>query len=329
MGSANQKSSLERGYGWQVLPIIFVLLLAPAKGAAAPGPQDSGKPVAGTPGSGTDPLTLFEIMPNFKVVESEAVELDYYRFGYLPNTPRIEGRRTTVNYWLKEGSPMPGALGICRHFADVTRQAGGEVLYDNNRNIITVRINRAGRQTWAEFACDKDRYRVNIIERESACEQENCGGVKADTSNIMKTKHDTVKNSISNVRREAAPPAAPGHNPGDPPPDVLFSIEVDGAATSLAAAVPCADAPARIGTQPGAADPAANRRGFTKGAGPAPDAAARRPGRPKWPNIVLRQGFVDQIRAAKLDLVDTNTWSCQDKDGTLVQGALIRGVPRK
>lgn len=197
-----------------------------------------------------------------------------------------------------------------RHFAHATRQAGGEVLYDNNRNIITVRIRRAGHETWAEFACDKDRYRVNIIEREGGCGQGNCGEGQADTSNIMKTKHDTVKNSISNVRVADELPT-PAHNPGDPPPDTRFSIEVDGVTAALAAAVPCADAPVRVGKQAGAPDAAAYRRGITNGVGAEP----------------LRESFADQIRAAKLNLFDTNTWSCHAKDGTLVQGALIKDGP--
>jgi hypothetical protein len=160
----------------RVLVSLACLVLAAGAAAAQQKPPETGTTDGGSQGTGGDALALFGTMPNFKVEESETVEFDYYTFGYLPGTPRLEGRRTTVNYWLIPGSPMPGALGICRHFADATRKAGGEVLYDNDRNIITVRVKQGESETWAEFACDKDRYRVNIIEREGA------GQSKSDTA---------------------------------------------------------------------------------------------------------------------------------------------------
>ncbi len=262
--------------------------------------SESGSASPGAQASGANALSLFGVMANFYVVESEAVEFDYYQFGYLPNTPRIEGRRTTVSYGLQPGSPMPGALGICRHFADATRQAGGEVLYDNSRNIIVVRIKQGGHEAWAEFACDQDRYRVNIMERDSS--QPSATGATSKATAVANTDQKTDKNqktftthnfklSIDGLDLQQAPIA--GH----------FSIQVDnGPATTLAAPAQCADPPVLL------------RKMISN---------------IKYPYFVLKQGFVDQLNLSKLNLIDTNIWACHIKDGTLVQGALVTDRPLK
>ncbi len=296
---------------------------APALGAPGTGQQNSGTPGSGAQGSGTSgsgsasTKWLFEAMPNFDVVETETLEFDFYVFGYLQGTPRIEGRRTTTSYQLQFGNPMPGALGICRRFVDATRQAGGEVLYDNNRNFVTSRFTQGGGETWAEIGCDKDRYRVNIVERQGA------GQSKSDTtpdqSNPTKMKElnakvrDAVRANADKAfdelsaeeakRTNVAAPAA-GSGQGAAPKSNTsgqFSIVADnGGSASLATPVPCTDPPTQM---------------------------RQLSDRKVWSRIVLKRGVVNEIRASQLNLVDTNTWSCHTKDGTEVEGALVTGRP--
>lgn len=271
-----------------------------------PEPQSSGTPAPTAQGPGPDLLAIFGIMPDFKLEESEVAESDRYQFGYLPDAPRLEGRRTTVNYWLIPGSPMPGALAICRHFADATRRAGGEVLYDNSRNIITVYVKQAGQETWAEFACDKDRYRVNIIERGS---QQSENSAAASSSSLVKqaqrvnppakgTSGDFHQGSHFTQEIITAAGAGAASNAKAYAP-MGFSIVQDTVSGGWAAPTACADPPQIL-----------YRRGFTKGCGavPAPP-------------------ICDQISRSTSHLVDNNTWSCHTQKGVQVQGALVTDRP--
>jgi lysophospholipase L1-like esterase/ribosomal protein L35AE/L33A len=275
--------------------------------------------------SGTTKV-LFEAMPNLHVVQTETVEFDFYKFGYLPDAPRIEGRRTTTSYGLNPGSPMPGALGICRHFADATRKAGGEVLYDNDRNIITVRVKQGRQETWAEFACDKDRYRVNIIEREGAGQSKSDTAPDQSNPTEMKELNAKVRDAVkanadkafdelsaeeAKHTRMAAPPAGSGQ--GAATVSGRYAIVVDKATGGLAPPSPCTDAPTLL--------------------------------RHAWPSKYKGGDFTSAMRRSTADsraraeisktldtylmLVDENTWSCHSKDGTQVEGALVTDQPLK
>ena len=43
--------------------------------------------------------------------------------------------------------------------------------------------------------------------------------------------------------------------------------------------------------------------------------------------MVVTKDWAAQIKASKLNLVDTNTWSCHTKDGSLVEGELVTDRP--
>jgi outer membrane protein OmpA-like peptidoglycan-associated protein len=123
-------------------------------------------PVSGQTGQdikGSQDHWLFTRMPNMYIGEYSQHEFDAYQFGRAPGTPRIEGRITTIRYWSTGGGTPPTALQICRnHTAAITR-IGGTVVQDAG-NFVTVRLDKDGKNTWAEVACDEGRYTLIIAE---------------------------------------------------------------------------------------------------------------------------------------------------------------------
>jgi OOP family OmpA-OmpF porin len=110
---------------------------------------------------------LFTRMPGFYIGEYEAQPFDVYQFGSAPGAPRVEGRKTTLRYYIKSGATPPGALAICRNYTNAAKQVGGVVLNDNGRNMATMKIAKDGREAWAEIACDNNRYSLVIVEKEA------------------------------------------------------------------------------------------------------------------------------------------------------------------
>ncbi len=310
-----------------VFSAIFLLLpMGVPKGVDAQQQEPTGTKIPAAQGASGSTKVLFEAMANLHVVETEVVEFDFYTFGYLPGTPRIEGRRTTTSYGLNPGSPMPGALGICRYFVTATRQTGGEVLYDNDRNIVVLRFNQQGHETWAEIACDKDRYRVNIVERQGAGQSKSDATPDQSDPAKMKELNAKVREQVkanadkafdelaaeeAKHTKVAAPPA--GSGTGAVTASGHYAIVANTATGSLAPPSPCIDTAIVIHRA--------------------------------WPSKYSGVAFTDALRRSIADarahaeiaktldtyviLVDENTWSCHSQDGTKVEGVLVTDQPLK
>ncbi len=116
--------------------------------------------------SGSSDHPLFTRMPGFYIGEYQAQPFDAYQFNSAPGAPRVEGRVTTIRYWARSETPPPGALAICRNYANAAKLAGGVILNDNGRNMVTVKIVRDGKEAWAEISCDNNRYSLVIAEKQ-------------------------------------------------------------------------------------------------------------------------------------------------------------------
>jgi outer membrane protein OmpA-like peptidoglycan-associated protein len=122
---------------------------------------------------------LFTRMPGFYIGEYSVQPFDAYQFRAVPGEPRIEGKVTTIRYWVKSGTPPPGALAICRNHTNAAKQVGGVVLNDNGRNMATMKIAKDGREAWAEIACDNNRYSLVIVEKEALVQVVTAGDMLA------------------------------------------------------------------------------------------------------------------------------------------------------
>lgn len=122
---------------------------------------------------------LFTRMPGFYIGEYQVQPFDAYQFRAVPGEPRVEGKITTLRYWVKSGTPPPGALAICRNYTNAAKQVGGVVLNDNGRNMATMKIVKDGREAWAEIACDNNRYSLVIVEKEALAQVVTAGDMLA------------------------------------------------------------------------------------------------------------------------------------------------------
>jgi OmpA-OmpF porin, OOP family len=79
---------------------------------------------------------------------------------------QIEGHFTTHCYAFdRTAGAMPGPLQIIRNYQQAAKNIGGTVLYDGPDRT-TLRINKNGRETWAEVTPGGENYYVRIVERQ-------------------------------------------------------------------------------------------------------------------------------------------------------------------
>src|SRR5512140_636500 len=149
---------------------------------------------------------LFTRMPGFVIGEYSEVPFDSYPFGYAPGSPRIDGRKTVIRYWVKSNADSPTPLQICRnHTAAVTR-IGGTVVQDNGSNAVTVKLQRDGKEAWAEVLCDRGRYVLTVVEKEAMAQVVSAGEMlrALDTQGFiaLDVHFDTAK---ATIRPESRP----------------------------------------------------------------------------------------------------------------------------
>lgn len=118
---------------------------------------------------------LFTRVPGFVIGEYSESPFDSYSFGYAPGSPRVEGRKTVIRYWVTSGAESPTPLQICRnHTAAITR-IGGTVVQDNGSNVATVKVEKEGKEAWAEVLCDRGRYQLTVVEKEAMAQVVSAG----------------------------------------------------------------------------------------------------------------------------------------------------------
>ncbi len=127
---------------------------------------------------GSNDHWLFMRMRNMYIGEYTQREFDAYQFGHAPGAPRIEGRLTMIRYWSKGGGTPPTALQICRNHTVAITQIGGTVVQDAG-NIVTVKLERDGKEAWAEVACDNGRYALTIVEKEGMAQVISAGEMQS------------------------------------------------------------------------------------------------------------------------------------------------------
>lgn len=112
---------------------------------------------------------LFTRMANYYLHDCKEVEFDQVKFTIAPSkTVPVEGRYYYVEYRLREGSPKPSYLQTVRNFQNAIRQIGGQVLHQESDHTTTLKLSRAGKETWAEVVCFwyGGGYRITVIEKQ-------------------------------------------------------------------------------------------------------------------------------------------------------------------
>ncbi|MBN1273862.1 MAG: OmpA family protein [Candidatus Aminicenantes bacterium] len=115
---------------------------------------------------------LFTRMKNFYITncESKFDAVDFYVNDSEYKT--IEGQKTMIDYYLKEGSPVPSYLQIIRNFSNALKSIGGTALYEGNRYLCG-NLNKNNREIWVSVEGYNDgwEYRLIIVEIEEMIQE--------------------------------------------------------------------------------------------------------------------------------------------------------------
>ncbi|BEQ13470.1 OmpA family protein [Desulfoferula mesophila] len=123
---------------------------------------------AETDRKGSKDHPLFTRMPDTYIMGYRQVNFDAYTFT-LPNRgkERVEGKFFLIEYQTKKGQPRASALEIVRNHQAAITQIGGEVLYDDNNHITTLRLIKDGQEIWAKVDSIQGRYTLIIVEKKA------------------------------------------------------------------------------------------------------------------------------------------------------------------
>ncbi len=112
-------------------------------------------------------------MPGYFIYDYSELPFDAYTFtvkqGNGTKEEKVEGRKYTYRYNLKDGATMPSALQILRNYGNAARTAGGQVLYESE-DTTTIRLAKSGKEAWIEVSTSNIPsgmfIAMNIIEKE-------------------------------------------------------------------------------------------------------------------------------------------------------------------
>jgi outer membrane protein OmpA-like peptidoglycan-associated protein len=115
---------------------------------------------------------MFTRMKNFYIsnCESNFDAVDFYVNDSDFKT--IEGQKTKIEYYLKEGSPVPSYLQMRRNYSNALKSIGGTVLYEN-ATYLCGNLTKNNREIWASVDCYNDgwEYVLTIVEVEEMVQE--------------------------------------------------------------------------------------------------------------------------------------------------------------
>jgi outer membrane protein OmpA-like peptidoglycan-associated protein len=110
-------------------------------------------------------------MNNYYISSCEK-SFNSFEFFVKGGTKTLEGDRTTIEYYLREGSSQPSFLQIRRNYGAAVKNIGGTVLYDDDRRG-TFRVTKGGKETWIALEAFNDgrNYQLVILEMTSMTQE--------------------------------------------------------------------------------------------------------------------------------------------------------------
>jgi hypothetical protein len=144
---------------------------------------------------GSKDHSLIPRMMGFYISGYTSVELGSSKFiGSDKKARTVEGRKTYIEYKLKNDVSVPGELKIRRTVQDDLKKIGGNILFDDNFNrCTTIIVQKDGVETWVDVRAYDKMYRLTIIEKDI-------------------TDHEPVA-SLERLPRNIDPAVFPGHAP--------------------------------------------------------------------------------------------------------------------
>jgi outer membrane protein OmpA-like peptidoglycan-associated protein len=114
---------------------------------------------------------LISRMNNYYISSCEK-SFNSFEFFVKGGTKALEGDRTNIEYYLREGSSQPSFLQIRRNYGAAVKNIGGTVLYDDDRRG-TFKVTKGGKETWIALEAFNDgrNYQLVILEMTSMTQE--------------------------------------------------------------------------------------------------------------------------------------------------------------
>jgi outer membrane protein OmpA-like peptidoglycan-associated protein len=110
----------------------------------------------------------------------------------------VEGHYYQINYSLKEGMQLVGALQVIRNYANAAKKIGGKVVYewyDSGSGRVTLKVEKGGAEVWASVSCTGSGYYTLVLVEKDTMDQD----VVADANSMANTIKTTGKVAIYGI----------------------------------------------------------------------------------------------------------------------------------
>ncbi len=110
-------------------------------------------------------------MKDFIIVSREVKEFDQHEFrDSKGNDKTVEGRKTIIQYELKEGASAPTPLQITRNYMNAIARIGGSSFqYTDGTAFLNVK--KDGSEAWIEVYATEDGYTLTIVEKQELAQE--------------------------------------------------------------------------------------------------------------------------------------------------------------
>ncbi|MBM3311610.1 MAG: OmpA family protein [Candidatus Aminicenantes bacterium] len=106
---------------------------------------------------------LLSRMKNFYIAECRQADFDELEiFIKDEETKTVEGKKTHLNYRLKDGAQQPSQLQVRRNYTNALKTLGAALLHERD-NYASWRLSKGGRETWIALQVYDDGWQYDLV----------------------------------------------------------------------------------------------------------------------------------------------------------------------
>jgi OOP family OmpA-OmpF porin len=109
---------------------------------------------------------LISRMNNYYISSCER-NFNSFDFYVKEGEKTLDGERTKIQYYLKEGSPQPSFLQIRRNYGNAVKNIGGVILFDEDRRS-TFKVTKEGKEVWIALEAFNEGRNYDLVILEMA-----------------------------------------------------------------------------------------------------------------------------------------------------------------
>jgi outer membrane protein OmpA-like peptidoglycan-associated protein len=107
----------------------------------------------------------FGRMQNFAISEYEVKDFDRHEFKDSGgNDVVVEGRKTVIQYEIRQGAKTPSPLQITRNFVNAVKKIGGST-FEYTEGTAFLSLIKDGKEAWAEVTATGEAYTLTVVEK--------------------------------------------------------------------------------------------------------------------------------------------------------------------